>query len=157
VVFPIWGAVTVENSTVVGFGSAQTGDVRTGDVAGDDINKVVNYVYNVTTSLEQVTHMLREDFQRFEIRIETLETVERQHASERQALTRLITMLATESKTVADVQDLLERQISAESVERGQRRRYLDSMLALLIILTMIGIGVNLYRVLRRPAGGAQQ
>jgi predicted RND superfamily exporter protein len=147
-----YGGAAMDN---LNFGSAQTGDVKAGDIAGDDINKEFNYVYNVTTSLEVVTRMLREDFQRFEARIEALEIVERQHANEKQALTKLIINLANESKTVSDVHGLLNRQIIAETAERSQRRRYLDSMLTALIVLTVIGILINLFRVFRRPAGGA--
>jgi ABC-type transporter Mla subunit MlaD len=133
------------------FGSSQTGDVSAGDIASGDVIKTVAHVYNVTTSLEQVTTMLREDLQQFESRLNTLEIVERQHASERQSLTRLITFLATESKTVSDVQRLLEKQINSESAERSQRRHYLDSMLLLLVILTVINMSLHIYRVFRRP------
>jgi cobalamin biosynthesis Mg chelatase CobN len=147
-----YGGAALDN---LNFGSAQTGDVKAGDIAGDDIVKTINYIYNVANSLDQVTRMLREDFQRFEVRIETLETVERQHSSERQAMTRLITLLATESHTVSDVQNLLEKQIESETAERGQRRRYLDTMLSALIILAFINLGFHIFRVFRRPAGGA--
>lgn len=131
---------------------SQTGDVKAGDIAGHDINQVVTHIYNVTTSLEQVTTMLREDMQTVENRLSTLELVERQHANERQAMTRLITMLATESRTVSDVQKLLKTQIVSEADERAQRRRYLDTMLTSLIILAGINLAMHIYRVLR-PSG----
>jgi hypothetical protein len=135
-------------------GSAQTGDIDVGDIAGNDINRVVAHVYNVTTSLEQVTTILREDMQQIDSRLGTLETVERQHANERAAMTRLITMLATESKTVADVQDLLERQIKSESSDRNHRRRYLDNMLTIVIVLATVNLAFHIWRVFRRPTGG---
>jgi hypothetical protein len=142
----------VENINLRG---AQTGDVKANDIAGNDIN-AINYVYNVTTSLEQVTKILSEDIQQIESRLSTVETVERQHATERAALTRLITMLATESKTVSDVQNLLERQIKSDSTDRDHRRRYLDVMLSALVILAIANLMIHLYRVFRRSGRAAQ-
>jgi hypothetical protein len=138
------------------FDGAQVGDLRTGDIAGSDINNVVTHVVNVATSLEQVTTILREDIQMIESRISTLEIVERQHASERSAMTRLITMLATESKTVSDIQDLLMHQIEGDKDERVQRRRYLDTMMTSLLVLAFINLGFHIYRVLRRSGRAAQ-
>jgi hypothetical protein len=137
-------------STQIGLNDAQIGDFTAGDIAGSDITKVISHVYNVTTSLEQVTTILREDIQLIEARINTLETVERQHTSERSALTRLITMLATESKTVSDIQDLLAHQIEGDKDERVQRRHYLDTMLTSLVVLSFINLGFHIYRVIRR-------
>ena len=137
--------------------SAQTGDVKTGDIAGNDIFTTVNHVYNVTTALEQVTRILSEDVSSLESRLSTLEVVERHHANERAALTRTIIMLSSESATVKDLQKMLESQMSAESEERTQRRRHLDNMLILLIILTVISIVINIYQALRRSGRAAKQ
>lgn len=150
-VFPIWGAVMAENddSAAVSFGGAQLGDVDTGGIAGG------NYT-SIRVSSEQAISLLAGDVQALTERLATLERIDTQHANERAAMTRLITMLATESRTVGDVQDLLERQISAESAERGQRRRYLDTMLTGLLILAFINLGFHIYRVLRRSGRAAK-
>lgn len=138
----------IASSKNVDFGSAQVGDTEIGDVAGANIIKTVNHIYNMTTALEQVTRMLSDDVQSIESRLSAIEVIERQHSNERASLTRLITMLATESKTITDVQNLLERQISSEAEERAQRRRYLDLMLSTLIALAIANFLFNVVRAL---------
>lgn len=123
------------------FRGSNVGDLTQGNVA--------ETIYNVTTSLEQVTTILREDYERLQAQVDALEIIERQHTTERQALTRLITMLATESRTVKDVQDLLTRQIDSESEERAQRRKYLDTMLTALVVLAVVNVAITIIRVLR--------
>lgn len=129
------------------FRQANVGDLNQGDVAQN--------IINITTSLEQVTQMLRDDVARLSARVDVLEVVERQHTTERAALTRLITQLATESHTVKDIQELLARQIDAEADDRQQRRQHLDMMLRALIALSVLNVALAIIRVLRgsgRPA-----
>jgi ABC-type transporter Mla subunit MlaD len=142
---------------VVSFGDeSNIGDVKTGDVAGSDIHKVINHVYNVTTSLEQVTKILTEDVQQLDSRLSAVEVVERHHANERAAMTRLIIMLSTESKTVSDVQSLLEKQIHSETEERAQRRKYLDTMLTTLVILSVVNVVFHIFNRVFRRSGAAK-
>jgi hypothetical protein len=123
-----------------------------GDLSQRD---VANTIYNITASLGEATKLLQNDVDRLHLRVDVIERLEAQHSNERQALTRLITQLATESKTVSDVHDLLTHQIEGDAAERGYRRRYLDTMLSGLVALAVINVGFSIYRVLRRPAGGA--
>jgi ABC-type transporter Mla subunit MlaD len=130
------------------FGGAQLGDVSQGDVA--------QTITNITNNLGDVITILRNDLVNLEGRVDTLEKAERQHTTERQAMTRLITMLASESRTVSDVQELLERQIEGDRAERAQRRRYLDTMLSALVGLALVNFAFNLIRVLRRSGRAAK-
>lgn len=117
------------------------GDVTQGDVAQN--------IINITSSLSEVTQMLREDVNRLSARVDILEVVERQHTTERAALTRLITQLATESHTVKDVQELLSRKITADEDERIHRRHHLDMVLYALIALSVLNVVLAIIRVLR--------
>jgi septal ring factor EnvC (AmiA/AmiB activator) len=127
--------------------SAQIGDLTQHDVAQN--------IYNISQSIDQVTNLLNDRLEGIDERLKSLERLEAQHGNERQAMTRLIITLANEANTVTDVHDLLERQIDGDRAERGQRRRYLDMMLSALIVLSVINVGIHVYRVFRRPAGGA--
>jgi chromosome segregation ATPase len=129
-------------------GSSQMGEFTSRDVA--------QTITNITTDLGEVMTYLRRDLEVLEGRVATLEQEGRQHNSERQALTRLLTMLATEARTVGDVHQLLERQIDGEREERSQRRRYLDTMLTSLVALAFINLGFHLFRVLRRSGRAAK-
>jgi hypothetical protein len=127
------------------FTGSQLGDLSAGNIAGT--------IYNVSS--EQAIRMLANDLQATDGRVAALERAEAHHSNERGAMTRLITMLASEAHTVSEVQGLLERQITSEAEERGQRRRYLDTMLTTLVALSVVNVLFHIYnRVLRRPAGG---
>lgn len=130
------------------FSGSQIGDFTQRDIA--------QTITNVTNNLGDVMTLLRNDLETIEGRVNTLEQEGRQHNSERQALTRLLTMLATESRTVGDVHQLLERQIEGERAERSQRRRYLDMMLSSLIALVAVNLIITIYRVLRRSGRAAK-
>jgi hypothetical protein len=132
----------------VSFGGEQMGDMDAGGVAGGNLT-------NIRVSSDQAISLLSADVQAVLERLERLERVEMQHISERQALTRMLTQLATESRTVSDVHDLLLHQIDGNTADRSQRRRYLDTMLSALIVLSVINVAIHIYRVFRRPAGGA--
>jgi hypothetical protein len=135
-----------ENGVNLNLDGAQLGDFSAGDVA--------KTIYNITAGLNEVTKLLQNDVDRLHLRVDAIERVEQQHAQERQSMTRLIMMLGSESHTVADVHKLLKQQIDGDAIERGQRRFYLDAMLSILIALATLDFFLNIYRVLRRPAGG---
>jgi hypothetical protein len=123
-------------------GSSQLGDMKAGDIA--------QTIYNISS--EQAIQLMAANLDALHERIQVLERAEASHNNERQAMTRLITMLASESRTVSDVQALLEQQIASEAAERQQRRRYLDMMLTSLIVLAGINLGMHIMsRVFRRP------
>lgn len=126
---------------MVDLGSSQLGDLNTGDVA--------QTIYKISMSLEQSFALLKEDIARLNERINILEVVERQHNTERASLTRLITQLAVESRSVKDVHDLLTRQIDSESDDRNARRHYLDMMLSFLVILAVGNLVFAIIRVFR--------
>jgi hypothetical protein len=129
------------DETSSNFGGAQLGDFSQGDVA--------RTIYNITTGLESVTRILQLDVDRLHQRADALERSEAYEINQRQAMTRLITMLGSESHTVADVHKLLERQINSEGIERIARQRWLNSVLSSLIALAVINVMLNIYRVLR--------
>jgi hypothetical protein len=133
----------------VSFGGAQMGDVDAGGVAGNNLT-------NIRVSSEQAINLLADDVRTVVARLELLERSDAQHSNERQAVTRLLTMLATESRTVSDVHELLERQIAGDAAERGQRRRYLDTMLTALIVISLVNVGIHIFRVFRRSGQTAQ-
>jgi hypothetical protein len=132
----------------VSFGGAQIGDMDAGGVAGGNLT-------NIRVSSDQAISLLSADVQAVLERLERLERVEMQHISERQALTRMLTQLATESRTVSDVHDLLLNQIDGNTADRAQRRRYLDSMLSALIVISMVNVGFHIFRVFRRSGRAA--
>ena len=123
------------------FRGSNLGDLTQGNVA--------ETIFNVTTSLEQSFTLLKDEISRLNERINVLEVVERQHNAERGSMTRLITQLAVESRSVKDVHDLLTRQINSESDDRNARRHYLDMMLSFLVILAVVNLVLAIIRVLR--------
>ena len=123
------------------FRGSQLGDLTQGNVA--------ETIYNVTTSLEQSFTLLKDEIARLNERINLLEVIERQHNTERASLTRLITQLAVESRSVKDVHDLLTRQIDADGEDRNARRHYLDMMLLFLVILAVVNLVFAIIRVFR--------
>jgi hypothetical protein len=123
------------------FTGAQLGDMNQRDVA--------RTIYNITTGLESVTRILQLDVDRLHQRADALERTEAYEINQRQAMTRLITMLGSESHTVGDVHKLLERQINGDHLERIARQRWLNSVLSSLIALSVINVLLNIYRVLR--------
>ncbi len=136
----------MENQSGLNLGSAQLGDMSAGDIA--------QTIYNISS--EQAIKLIAADLEALHQRIQVLERAETSHTNERQAMTRLITMLASESRTVSDVQALLEQQIASEGAEREQRRRYLDAMLTSLVVLAFINLGMHIFsRVFRRPGRAA--
>jgi hypothetical protein len=127
-------------------GGAQLGEMSAGDIA--------QTIYNVSS--EQAIRMLADEVAALTGRLQVLERAELQHTNERQAMTRLITMLASESRTVSDVLELIQGQIASEGAEREQRRRYLDTMLTSLVVLAFINLGMHIMsRVFRRPRRAA--
>jgi type VI protein secretion system component VasF len=125
-----------------------------GDLSQRDVAQTIT---NVTNNLGEAVSVLRADLEVIEGRIATLEQEGRQHSSERQALTRLLTMLATESRTVGDVHQLLERQLDGEHAERDQRRRYLDTMLTALVALAVLNTLFHIFQWVLRRSGRAAQ
>jgi exonuclease VII large subunit len=121
--------------------------MKLGDVSAGNLTKI-------HVSSDQAIQMINADVQAVIERLAILERTEVQHIQERQALTRLITQLATEAKTVGDVHDLLMHQLASDAANRRQRQRYLDTMLTSLIVLAFLNLFFHLFRVLRRPAGG---
>jgi hypothetical protein len=123
------------------FSGAQLGDLTQRDAA--------QTIYNITASLGEATKLLQNDIDRLHLRVDAIERIEQQHAQERQSMTRVITMLGTESHTVGDVHKLLERQINGDHLERLARQRWLNSVLSSLIALAVVNVLLNIYRVLR--------
>jgi hypothetical protein len=130
-----------DNDVSSDFTGAQLGDMNQRDVA--------RTIYNITTGLESVTRILQLDVDRLHQRADALERTEAYEINQRQAMTRLITMLGSESHTVSDVHKLLERQINGDHIERIARQRWLNSVLSSLIVLTVANVLLNIYRVLR--------
>jgi hypothetical protein len=123
------------------YGGAQLGDLTQRDAA--------QTIYNITASLGEATKLLQNDIDRLHLRVDAIERIEQQHANERAAMTRLVTMLGTESRTVGDVHQLLRQQINSEGIERLARQRWLNRVLSALITLAVINVLLNIYRVLR--------
>jgi hypothetical protein len=141
----------------VRFGGRQlaTNNLENTQIAELTQRDVAQNIYNISQSIDQVTRLLSERLDGIDERLKSLERLEAQHGNERQAMTRLVITLANEAHTVTDVQDLLERQIDGERTERGQRRRYLDSMLTALIVLSLVNVGIHVYRAYRGASPAA--
>jgi hypothetical protein len=129
------------DETINDYDGAQLGDFTQRDAA--------KTIYNITASLGEATKLLQNDIDRLHIRVDAIERIEQQHANERQSMTRLITLLGTESRTVGDVHQLLRQQINSEGIERLARQRWLNSVLSSLIALAVVNVLLNIYRVLR--------
>jgi hypothetical protein len=130
-------------------GDSQLGDMSANDVAGGNLTKI-------HVSSDQAIHLLSMDVQALSVRLETLERADAQHSNERAALTRLITMLATEAHTVSEVQALLERQMKSDAAERRQRRRYLDGVLFTLLALAVVNVVFHIIHRVLRGSGAAK-
>lgn len=126
--------------------AGQMGDMSVGDIAQN--------IYNLSS--DQAVKMLAEMLQAVSDRTGVLERAEAQHSDERQAMTRLITMLASESRTVSEVQDLLERQLEADRAERDERRRFLDLVLLTLLALSSLNLAFHIYHRVLRRSGAAK-
>ena len=111
---------------MVDMSQSQMGDTSLRDIAGRDVNTIV-------TNIDKIIALITGDIERLEARISSIEGAQSLYAQERQALTRALTVLATENKSVRDIQEMLESQIKLDRAERTQRRIALDVTLIALV------------------------
>jgi hypothetical protein len=119
--------------------NSQIGDLNQGDVAGGNI-------YHISASLDAIVELLQVNQQRITERVTVLEDVARQFALERGSLMRSVTMMANESRSVRDIQTLLDKKIISDNADRDARRRFLDRILFALLFVNLTDL---LLRVLR--------
>jgi len=119
--------------------NSQMGDLNQGDVAGGSI-------YHITASIDAMAELLHGNLQQTNDRVTALEDIARQFALERGSLMRSVTLMANESRSVRDVQTLLDRKLIADNADRDARRKFLDRMLFALLFVNLIDL---LLRVLR--------
>jgi hypothetical protein len=140
------GKVADERQRVVSdFSSSQLGDAAFGDTAGGNI-------YKITASLDAMVELLQANIEKTELRVTALEDIARQFALERGSLMRSVTMLANESRSVRDIQEMLEKKLSSDNKDRDDRRKFLDRMLFALLIINLADIIVRVLRGSGRAA-----
>ena len=115
------------------------GDLNQGEVAGGNI-------YHITASIDAMVELLQGNLERITARVTTLEDISRQFSLERGSLLRSVTMIANESRSVRDIQSLLDKKILSDNVDRDARRKFLDRILFALLFVNLIDL---LLRVLR--------
>jgi hypothetical protein len=125
--------------------NSQMGDPSFGDSAAGSI-------YHITASIDAMSELLQGNLEQTNARVTVLEDIARQFALERGSLMRSVTMMANESRSVRDVQTLLDKKLIADDIDRSARRRFLDRLLFAILVINLSDLIIRVLRGSGRAA-----
>lgn len=125
--------------------NSQMGDSTFGDSAGGSI-------YHITASIDAMAELLQGNLEQTNTRVTALEDIARQFALERGSLMRSVGMIANESRSVRDIQTLLDKKLIADDADRDARRKFLDRLLFAILIINISDLIIRVLRGSGRAA-----
>lgn len=125
--------------------NSQFGELNHGDTVGGSI-------YNITASMDAMVELVRSHIELTDARVTALEEISRQFALERGSIMRSVTMLANESRSVRDIQTLLDKKILSDNADRDARRKFLDRILFALLFVNLTDLFLRVLRGTGRAA-----